>query len=163
MIFVSAWIISRTTFGLRVRAVGEYPRAADTLGVNVYKIRYICVILSGILAAVGGAQLTLGWIPIFNKDMIAGRGFVALAALIFGGWNPIGAAFASIFFGFAYSFRFQLEPQLSQLGIDWIFLDLHLEDLTPALPFVVTIIAVAIVAKRMRAPAADGIPYVKEG
>ncbi|MHA2238464.1 MAG: ABC transporter permease, partial [Candidatus Hodarchaeales archaeon] len=163
LIFVSAWIIYRTTFGLRVRSVGEYPRAADTLGINVYRIRYICVILSGILAAVGGAQLTLGWIPIFNKDMVAGRGFVALAALIFGSWNPIGAAFASIFFGFAYSFRFQLEPQLSQLGIDWILFDLHLEDLTPMLPFVVTLVAVGFVAKRMRAPAADGIPYIKEG
>jgi simple sugar transport system permease protein len=162
-IFVSAWIIQRTTFGLRVRSVGEHPRAADTLGINVFKMRYICVILSGVLAAVGGAQLTLGWVPIFNKDMTGGRGFVALAALIFGSWNPIGAALASLFFGFAYSFRYQLEPQLSQLGIDWILFDLHLEDLTPMLPFVVTIIAVAFVAKRMRAPAADGIPYIKEG
>ncbi|MFX0088137.1 MAG: hypothetical protein ACFFAU_20960, partial [Candidatus Hodarchaeota archaeon] len=75
----------------------------------------------------------------------------------------IGAALASLFFGFAYSFRFQLEPQLTHLGIDWILLDLHLEDLTPTIPFVVTLIAVALVAKRMRPPAADGIPYVKEG
>ncbi len=163
MIFVSGWIIQRTTFGLRVRSVGEHPRAADTLGINVYRMRYICVIISGILAAVGGAQLTLGWISVFNKDMTNGRGFVALAALIFGGWHPIGAALASLFFGFAYSFRFQLEPQLTQLGIDWILLDLHLEDLTPTIPFVVTLIAVALVAKRMRPPAADGIPYVKEG
>ncbi|MCK4849380.1 MAG: ABC transporter permease, partial [Candidatus Heimdallarchaeota archaeon] len=160
---VTAWIIQRTTFGLRVRAVGEHPRAADTLGINVFKMRYICVMLSGILAAVGGAQLTLGWISVFNKDMTGGRGFVALAALIFGSWNPIGAALASLFFGFAYSFRFQLEPQLSRMGIDWIILDLHIEDLTPTLPFVVTLIAVAFVAKKMRAPAADGIPYVKEG
>lgn len=163
MIFISGWIIQRTTFGLRVRSVGEHPRAADTLGINVYRMRYICVIISGILAAVGGAQLTIGWINVFNKDMTNGRGFVALAALIFGGWHPIGAALASLFFGFAYSFRFQLEPQLTQLGIDWIFLDLHLEDLTPTLPFIVTLIAVALVAKRTRPPAADGIPYVKEG
>jgi simple sugar transport system permease protein len=163
MIPISGWIIQRTTFGLRVRSVGEHPRAADTLGINVYRIRYICVIISGILAAVGGAQLTIGWISVFNKDMTNGRGFVALAALIFGGWHPIGAALASLFFGFAYSFRFQLESQLTQLGIDWIFLDLHLEDLTPTLPFIVTLIAVALIAKRMRPPAADGIPYVKEG
>ncbi|MHA1450241.1 MAG: ABC transporter permease, partial [Candidatus Hodarchaeales archaeon] len=157
--FISAWIISRTSFGLRVRAVGEHPRAADTLGINVYKTRYICVTLSGVLSAIGGAQLTLGTVPVFLKNMTTGRGFVALAALIFGAWAPIGATLASLLFAFAFAFRFQLEA----LGINWIFMNLHLEKLTPSLPYVITIVAVSTVARRMRPPAADGIPYTKEG
>jgi simple sugar transport system permease protein len=166
LIFVTWWIIQRTSFGLRVRAVGEHPRAADTLGVNVYKMRYICVILSGVLAALGGAQLTVGFVPIFGRNMTTGRGFVALAALIFGGWSPIGAALASFLFAFAYAFRYQLES----LGIEWLLpiqgLDaggLFIQNLTPTIPFLVTIIVVAAVAKKMRPPAADGIPYIKEG
>ncbi|MFX0049963.1 MAG: hypothetical protein ACFE8U_01595 [Candidatus Hermodarchaeota archaeon] len=159
LIFVSAWIIQRTSFGLRVRAVGEHPRAADTLGINVYSIRYICVTLSGIFASIGGAALTVGDSPIFRQNMSSGRGFVALAALIFGGWSPIGAALASLLFGFAYAFRFQLEAA----GVGWIVLGIHLEKLTPTLPYLITIIAVAAIAKRMKPPAADGIPYVKEG
>jgi simple sugar transport system permease protein len=159
LIFLSAWIIQRTSFGLRVRAVGEHPRAADTLGIKVYQVRYICVVLSGVFAALGGAALTLGDSPIFRQNMSSGRGFVALAALIFGGWSPIGAALASLLFGFAYAFRFQLEAA----GVGWIVMGLHLEKLTPTLPYLITIIAVAAIAKRMRPPAADGIPYVKEG
>jgi simple sugar transport system permease protein len=155
-IIVSTWVIQRTAFGLRVRAVGEHPRAADTLGINVYQIRYVCVVLSGILAAVGGAQLTLGTVPRFRSDVTGGRGFVALAALIFGGWNPVGAALASLLFAFAYAF-------LAQFGlrdITWIW---NIENLVSTLPFVITIVTVATVARRARAPAADGIPYVKEG
>ncbi|MFX0122056.1 MAG: hypothetical protein ACFFAE_00315 [Candidatus Hodarchaeota archaeon] len=162
-IFLSFWIIERTAFGLRVRAVGEHPRAADTLGINVFNMRYICVALSGILAALGGAQLTLGWSPIFGRDMTTGRGFVALAALIFGGWSPVGAGLASLLFGFAIAFRRQLEA----LGTKWAIMILgfiwRFEKLTPMLPYLLTIIAVSTVAKRMRPPAADGIPYVKEG
>ncbi|MHA1170087.1 MAG: ABC transporter permease, partial [Candidatus Hodarchaeales archaeon] len=159
LIFICGWIIGRTSFGLRVRAVGEHPRAADTLGINVYKTRYICVVLSGIFAALGGAQLTLGTVPVFVKDMTTGRGFVALAALIFGGWAPIGAALASILFALAFAFRFQLEAQ----GRKWVFFDLHLEKLAQSIPYLITIIAVSTVARRMRPPAADGIPYTKEG
>jgi simple sugar transport system permease protein len=159
-IIISAWVIQRTSFGLRVRAVGEHPRAADTLGINVYKLRYICVALSGILAAVGGAQLSLGTVPLFRRDMSGNRGFVALAALIFGAWSPIGAALASILFAFAYAFLFQLDLQLEALNITWIF---QSQKLISTLPFLITIITVATVAKRAKPPAADGIPYVKEG
>lgn len=158
LIFVSSWVIQKTSFGLRVRSVGEHPKAADTLGINVINTRYICVILSGMLAALGGAHLTLGTAPVFGKGMTTGRGFVALAALIFGGWTAIGAAAASLLFGFAFAFRFQLEI----LGFDWIIFDLHFRRLTPTIPYLITIIAVAVVAKRMKAPAADGIPYEKE-
>ena len=163
LILFSYWIIHRTSFGLRVRAVGEHTRAADTLGINVFKMRYICVILSGMLAGLGGAQLSLGFSPIFGRDMTAGRGFVALAALIFGGWSPIGAGLASLLFGFAIAFRRQLEA----LGISWaitlVGTTWYFERLTPMIPYLLTIIAVATVAKRMRPPAEDGIPYVKEG
>ncbi len=159
-IIISAWIIQRTAFGLRVRAVGEHPRAADTLGINVYRTRYICVIISGVLAALGGAQLTLGTVPLFRRDMSGGRGFVALASLIFGAWTPIGAALASILFAFSYAFIFQLNIKLEQLGTTWLF---QMQKLTPTLPFVITLLTVATVAKRARPPAADGIPYVKEG
>jgi simple sugar transport system permease protein len=159
-IIISAWIIQRTAFGLRVRAVGEHPRAADTVGINVYKLRYICVILSGILAGLGGAALTVGSGEgvIFAKGMTVGNGFIALAALIFGGWNPIGAALASLLFAFATAFRFQLEV----LGYGWVILGLRIDRMVMVLPYVITLVAVAIVAKRMRPPAADGVPYVKE-
>ena len=130
------------------------------MGINVYRIRYICVIISGILAALGGAQLTLGTVPLFRRDMSAGRGFVALASLIFGAWTPIGAALASILFAFSYAFIFQLNIQLEQLGTTWLF---QMQKLTPTLPFVITLVTVATVAKRARPPAADGIPYIKEG
>ena len=161
IMILSTWIIQRTSLGLRIRAVGEHPRAADTLGINVYRMRYFAVIMSGILSGLGGAQLTLGWATVFNKDMTTGRGFIALAALIFGGWSPIGAALASLFFGFAIAFRFQLD--VMGLAASWTIFNLHLDSLTPTIPFVITIIAVSIVAKRMRPPAADGIPYIKEG
>jgi ABC-type uncharacterized transport system permease subunit len=163
LIFISWWIVQRTAFGLHIRAVGEHPKAADTLGINVFKIRYFCVILSGILAALGGAHLTLGTVPIFGRNMTGGRGFVALAALIFGAYSPIGAALASLLFAFAYAFRFQLES----LGIEWFInflnFDWPIQNLTPAIPFLVTILVVSTVAKRARVPAADGIPYIKEG
>ncbi|NHJ02627.1 MAG: hypothetical protein EAX86_10855 [Candidatus Heimdallarchaeota archaeon] len=161
LMFISYWVIEHTSFGLRVRSVGEHPKAADTLGINVFQTRYVCVILSGMLAALGGAQLTLGWAPLFGRDMTTGRGFVALAALIFGGWSPIGASLASLLFGFAIAFRFQIEA----LGIKWaiqIFGYIwRFEKLFKVFPYLLTIIAVSTVAKRMRPPANDGIPYEK--
>jgi ABC-type uncharacterized transport system permease subunit len=157
LVVLTAWIIGRTSFGIRVRAVGEYPKAADTLGINVYKIRYICVTLSGVLASVGGAQLTLGTVPLFREGMTTGRGYIGLASLIFGGYSGIGAALASFIFAFANAFKNQLDVENFQL------LGLPLFKLAPALPYIFTLFAVAIITKGTRAPAADGIPYVKEG
>jgi ABC-type uncharacterized transport system permease subunit len=149
MVFISYYVLYKTPFGLRVRAVGEHPRAADTLGVNVYAIRYICVIISGILAGIGGASLSIGSMSLFKEGMVAGRGFIALAALIFGKWNPIGAALACLFFGFAVA----LETVGNNLPIPNEFLN--------ALPYIMTMFAVSGFVGRAVGPAAGGIPYEK--
>jgi len=141
-----------TRWGLRVRAVGEHPRAADTVGINVVLTRYRNVILGGIVAGVGGAYFTLGSTGSFVQDMTAGRGFIGLAAMIFGAWTPIGAFLASLVFGFADA----LQARLSILNIA-----LPSEFLQMA-PYLATIVVVAGLVGRVRAPAADGRPYEKE-
>jgi simple sugar transport system permease protein len=141
-----------TRWGLRVRAVGEHPRAADTVGINVTMTRYRNVILGGIVAGVGGAYFTLGSTGSFIHDMTAGRGFIGLAAMIFGGWTPIGAFLASLVFGFADA----VQARLSILNIP---LPSEFLGMTP---YLVTIVVVAGLVGRVRAPAADGRPYEKE-
>ncbi|MER2137889.1 MAG: ABC transporter permease, partial [Arthrobacter sp.] len=140
-----------TKWGLRTRAVGEHPKAADTLGVNVNRMRFWNVLLAGAVAGVGGAFFTLVAVSSFNRDMTSGQGYIALAALILGRWNPIGALFAALLFGFASN----LQSVLSLLGtpVPNQFLAM--------LPYVVTIFAVAGVVGKSRAPAASGIPYIK--
>jgi simple sugar transport system permease protein len=141
----------RTPIGLRIRAVGEHPRAADTVGISVYTVRYACVIVSGMLAAAGGAYLSIGFLGSFNENMTAGRGFIALAALIFGNWRPFGAFGAALLFGFSSALAQRL-PVYSQSG----------SVLFQALPYVLTLIAVAGVIGRSIPPAAVGRPYVKQ-
>ena len=141
-----------TRWGLRVRAVGEHPRAADTLGVNVFRTRYIAVILGGLVAGFGGAYFTLGSVGRFDELMTAGRGFIALAAMIFGKWMPFGAFGASLIFGFAES----LQGKLSILKVP-----IPSQVLLMA-PYIVTMIALAGVIGRAVAPAADGKPYTKD-
>ncbi|WP_312178848.1 ABC transporter permease [Arthrobacter sp.] len=140
-----------TKWGLRTRAVGEHPKAADTLGVNVNRTRFYNVLLAGSVAGVGGAFFTLVSVSSFNRDMTSGQGYIALAALILGRWNPIGALFAALLFGFASN----LQSVLGLLGtpVPNQFLAM--------LPYVVTIFAVAGVVGKSRAPAASGIPYIK--
>jgi simple sugar transport system permease protein len=148
------WIVMfRTPIGLRIRSVGEHPRAADTVGINVYAIRYGAVILSGALAAAGGAYLSIGFVNSFNENMTAGRGFIALAALIFGNWRPFTAAAACLLFGFSSA----LAQRLSQIQ-DWQIYSV----LFQALPYVLTLIAVAGVIGRSIPPAAVGRPYKKQ-
>lgn len=142
----------RTRWGLRVRAVGEHPKAADTVGIDVRRVRYTNVVLAGVVAGIGGAYLTIGSTGSFDQNMSAGRGFIGLAAMIFGGWNPFGAFFASLVFGFADS----LQARLSILGVP-----IPSEFLLMT-PYIVTIIVVAGLVGRVRAPAADGKPYRKE-
>lgn len=142
----------RTRWGLRVRAVGEHPKAADTVGIKVLFTRYRNVILGGLVAGLGGAYFTLGSVGRFDENMTAGRGFIGLAAMIFGRWNPVGAFAAALVFGFADS----LQTKLSILQVP-----IPSEILLMA-PYLVTIFVVAGVVKKARPPAADGQVYEKE-
>lgn len=152
---ISYYVLFKTSFGLRVRAVGEHPRAADTVGINVYKIRYICVMISGALAGVAGASLTLGYTPIFREHMVSGRGFIALAALVFGKWHPVGAMGACLFFGLLDAIAINGAMLESIIGIPIPTQLLHM------VPYVATILALAGVVGKAQAPAADGEPYDK--
>lgn len=141
-----------TPWGLRTRAVGEHPRAADTLGIDVYRLRYINVLLGGMMAGLGGAFLVLGSVPRFDELMTAGKGFIGLAALIFGKWNPFGAFGASLIFGFSDTFQAKL--QILRVPIPSQFLRMA--------PYLITMIVLAGVVGRAEPPAADGQPYEKQ-
>jgi ABC-type uncharacterized transport system permease subunit len=149
---VIVWIVVfKTPIGLRIRSVGEHPRAADTVGINVYAIRYGAVTLSGMLAAAGGAYLSLGFVQTFDDNMTAGRGFIALAALIFGSWRPFGAAAACLLFGFSSALAASLQTYSTSVSV-----------LFEAMPYALTLVAVAGVIGRSIPPAAIGRPYVKQ-
>lgn len=140
----------RTRWGLRTRAVGEHPTAADTLGVRVLGLRYRNVLLAGLIAGVGGASYTLALYS-FTKNMIGGKGFIALAALIFGRWSPTGALLAALFFGFADQLSAYLGAINSVIPSEFLAM----------LPYLATVLAVAGLVGKVRAPAADGKPYIK--
>ena len=140
-----------TVLGLRIRAVGEHPLAADTVGISVYKIRYISVILSGMYAGLGGAYLTAVTLPSFSNNMSAGRGFMAMAAMIFGKWNPIGAILASLLFAFGQAFADVIKA--SNFPIPQQFLTM--------IPYVLTLLALIGFVGKARAPKASGQPYDK--
>jgi general nucleoside transport system permease protein len=144
------FLLFQTRWGLRVRAVGEHPKAADTVGIKVNRVRWQAVLLGGVFAGLGGAYYTIGSTGAFDRDVSAGTGFIALAAVIMGRWHPVGATFAAIFFGFMWN----LQNQLS-------FVDRLPGELLGAAPYLATIIAVAGFVGRVRPPAADGEPYVK--
>ena len=149
---VTTWVVLfKTPVGLRIRAVGEHPRAADTVGISVYKTRYAAVTLSGVLAALGGAYLSIGFVNSFNQNMTVGRGFIALAAVIFGNWRPWGAAAAVLLFGFSSALAQRLPAYSESAAV-----------LFQALPYVLTLIAVAGVIGRSIPPASVGRPYQKQ-
>ena len=146
------WVgLFKTRWGLRVRAVGEHPQAADTMGINVNATRFWNVTLGGAVAGIGGSFFTLVAIDSFTKEISGGRGFIALAALIFGRWNPIGAFFAALLFGFADN----LQSIVTIIGTPVP------SQFMAMLPYLVTVLAVAGLVGKSRGPAASGIPYVK--
>jgi len=142
-----------TRWGLRHRSVGEHPRAADTLGINVFRTRYVAVILGGMMAGFAGAYFTLGSVGRFDEVMTAGRGFISLAAMIFGNWMPFGAFGAGLLFGFADSLASKLAILGSKIPSQFLLMA----------PYIATMIVLAGVVGRGQMPAADGVPYEKEG
>jgi general nucleoside transport system permease protein len=148
---VTAFVLYRTRFGLRLRAVGENPEAADTAGVSVVKMRYAGVLISGALAALGGAYLSIGQNSLFTRNMTAGRGFIALAALIFGKWDPVGALLACLFFGFAEAIAIRMQ---GTVNIPNQFIQM--------IPYVLTMIVLAGLIRRATPPKSLGVAYVKE-
>ncbi len=152
MVALATYYLFHTRAGLRARAVGEHPEAADTLGINVYRVRYINVTLAGMVAGFGGAWFTLGSVGRFDEGMTGGRGFIGLAAMIFGRWHPVGALMAALVFGFADSLQQKLA--ILQTPIPSEFLAMA--------PYIATIVLVAGLIGRARPPAADGKPYIKE-
>ncbi len=153
LVFAIHYLLFRTRWGLRTRAVGEHPRAADTLGISVYQNRYVNVILGGMLAGLAGAFLTLEAVGSFERAMTNGRGFIALAVMIFGKWTPIGALGAALLFGLANAVQTQLQFA-GQINIPHQFIGM--------LPYVLTIVVLAGFIGRARPPKAVGIPYKKE-
>jgi simple sugar transport system permease protein len=162
LVLVSQFALFRTRWGLRTRAVGEHPKAADTVGINVFRQRYINVIMGCALAGLAGAYLTLESTGSFQNGMTGGRGFIALAAVIFGRWTPIGSFLGALMFGAATAFGIivNVRPAEGDLGT--------LMKSIPtfwyaALPYLITVVILAGVVGRSTPPAADGIPYAKEG
>ena len=155
LVVVAHFVLFKTPIGLRIRACGEHPRAADTVGISVYGVRYAAVTLSGALAAAGGAFLSVGVISSFNENMTGGRGFIALAAVIFGNWRPFGAFAAACLFGFSTALAFRLGDAYSGsvAGLDVV---------AQMLPYVLTLIVVAGVIGKSIPPAAVGRPYTKQ-
>ena len=149
IVFVSHFIIFKTVFGLRLRSVGEHPKAADTLGISVDRMRYAGVIISGALSGMAGAYLSLEHAHYFVKGISAGRGFIGLASMIFGKWTPFGTAGAGLLFGFGEALKPYLPKVVPSQFIDMI-------------PYVLTILVLASAIGRARPPASDGVPYIKE-
>jgi general nucleoside transport system permease protein len=152
LVVVITVMLFRTRWGLRTRAVGEHPRAADTLGINVFKVRYINVILGGMIAGLGGAYLVLSSVARFDELMTAGKGYIGLAAMIFGNWNPVGALGSSLIFGFADSLQTKLAILRVPIPSQFLLMG----------PYLVTMVVLAGVVGQSRPPAADGQPYEKE-
>lgn len=147
------FVLYKTKVGLRIRSVGENPDAAESLGINVYKIRYLSVFASGLLAGIGGASMTLAVVNYFTQTVISGQGFIALAAVIFGKWKPHGTAAACIFFGFAQAIVVILGGNSSAIKVPSYLLAM--------LPYVMTLVVLVLFVGRSTAPKADGIPYIK--
>ncbi len=152
LVLVTWFVLEKTTFGLKVKAVGEYPRAADSKGVHVNLIRYICVSIGGVYAGLGGAFLSIGFMNTYMDHMIAGRGFIAVAVVIFSRWNPYRALTAALIFGGANA----LQMRLQSIGVEIP------NQLLLSLPYILTILVLVGVSKKAEFPAAFTIPYSRE-
>jgi simple sugar transport system permease protein len=152
LLVVTYILMNYTKWGLRIRAVGEHPRAADTLGINVFRTRYVSVLLSGAIAGLAGAYMSIGLVGRFNEGMTAGKGFLGLAAMIFGNWGPGGSFLGAFVFGFFDSWQEKLA--LLEVGVA--------NELLGMAPYLATMAVLAGVVGRSRAPAADGVPYEKQ-
>jgi len=146
------YVLYRTPFGLRLRAAGESPEAADTAGISVARIRYAAVLLSGALAAIGGAYLSIGQSSLFTRNMTSGRGYIALAAVIFGKWRPVQTMLACLLFGFAEAAAIQMQGVIPHVRVEYIQI----------IPYVLTMVVLAGFIGTSRAPRALGRPYEKE-
>lgn len=147
LIPLTLWVLRRTVFGLRLRSVGEHPLAAETLGVNVYAMKYWGVLISGALAGLSGAYMAVEHTGMYVEGMTQGLGFIALAAMIFGNWLPLGAMWAGLLFGFTQA----LSMRVVSSAIPYQFIKM--------IPYVLTIVVLALTVQRSRMPAADGVPY----
>lgn len=152
LLCVAMWfVLYKTKWGLRIRAVGEHPAAADTLGINVYRTRYACVLLSGVLAGMGGASVTISIISQFTPTSISGQGFIAMAAVIFGKWTPFGAYGACMLFGATQALTIILGGGSFPIP----------SSILAMLPYVMTIVVLVLFVGKSVAPKADGVPYIK--
>ena len=148
-----AWFVMfRTNIGLKLRAVGENPRACDTVGINVTKIRWMSILFSGLMAGFAGAYVSMGQMSFFTEGIIAGGGFMALAAVVFGNYTPIGVMIASLVFGASSALQYSL--QVLGTGIP--------DQLMGTLPYVITIVALCMVIRKSNKPASSAVPYIKE-
>ncbi len=146
------WVLNESVLGLRILSVGEHPKAADTLGVNVNRLRYGCVIVSGLLAGMGGVALSLGATPLFIEGMVAGRGFIALAAVVFGRWKPLNTMAACLIFGFAEAIQIVAQGFGFSLPAE----------VYSSIPYIMSLVAMIFFAGRAKAPKACGDAYVRE-
>ena len=151
LVIVIWFMLYKTKFGLRIRSVGEHPKAADTLGVNVYRVRYLAVILSGVIAGFGGASMSLAVVSSFRPTLISGQGFIALAAMIFGKWKPQGAMVSCLLFGAAQGFVIYLGGTSVQIS----------SQILAMVPYILTLLVLVFFVGRSTGPTANGDPYIK--
>lgn len=146
------FVLQKTNIGLKVRAVGEHPKACDTVGIDVKRVRYFAILFSGLMTGLGGAFVSMGQLSFFTEGMVAGRGFMALAAVVFGNYTPGGALFAALVFGAGDALTYRL--QAANTNIPYQFLTM--------LPYLITVVAICMMIRKSNKPAASAVPYTKE-